>query len=63
LSISNDPTPDELLFARQLGVDCVYTWVKPEQRAYEYLTRLRERVEKYGLRLYNVGNIAVAKND
>ena len=61
--IEPDPNDAELLFARQLGVDCVYTWVKPEQRNYEYLARLRERVELYGLRLYNVGNIAVAKND
>ncbi len=61
--VEPDPSEDELLFARQLGVDCVYTWVKPEQRAYEYLARLRERVERHGLRLYNVGNIAVAKND
>jgi mannonate dehydratase len=61
--IEPDPSDDELLFARQLGVDCVYTWVRPEQRDYEYLARLRERVEAHGIRLYNVGNIAVAKND
>ena len=61
--IDPEPSDDELLFARQLGVDCVYTWVRPEQRSYEYLARLRERVEAYGIRLYNVGNIAVAKND
>ena len=61
--IEPDPSDDELLFARQLGVDCVYTWVKPEQRHYDSLARLREHVESYGLRLYNVGNIAVAKND
>ena len=61
--IEPDPSDDELLFARQLGVDCVYTWVKTQQRNYEYLARLRERVESYGLRLYNAGNIAVAKND
>ena len=63
LFIEPDPSDDELLFARQLGVDCVYTWVRPEQRHYEYLARLRERVEAHGIRLYNVGNIAVAKND
>jgi mannonate dehydratase len=61
--IEPDPAEDELLFAHQLGVDCVYTWVRPEQRHYEHLARLRERVEEHGLRLYNVGNIAVAKND
>ena len=61
--IEPDPSDDELLFARQLGVDCVYTWVTVQQRTYEYLARLRERVEAHGLRLYNAGNIAVAKND
>ena len=61
--IEPDPSDDELLFARQLGVDCVYTWIKTQQRTYEYLARLRERVESYGLRLYNVGNMDVAKND
>ena len=61
--IEPDPSEDELLFARQLGVDCVYTWVKTEQRTYEHLARLRERVESHGLRLYNAGNIEVAKND
>ncbi len=61
--IEPDPAEDELIFAQQLGVDCVYTWVRPEQRHYEYLARLRERVEAHGIRLYNVGNIAVAKND
>jgi mannonate dehydratase len=61
--IDPEPSDDELLFARQLGVDCVYTWIKTQQRAYEYLVRLRGRVESFGLRLYNVGNMDVAKND
>jgi mannonate dehydratase len=63
MHIEPDPSDDELLFARQLGVDCVYTWIQTQQRSYEYLARLRERVESHGLRLYNVGNIEVAKND
>jgi mannonate dehydratase len=61
--IEPEPSDAELLFARQLGVDCVYTWIKTQQRTYEYLARLRERVESHGLRLYNVGNMDVAKND
>jgi mannonate dehydratase len=61
--IEPDPSDDELLFARQLGVDCVYTWIKTQQCTYEYLARLRERVESHGLHLYNVGNMDVAKND
>ncbi len=56
LNIGNDPTPDELLFARQLGVECVYTWVEPEQRSVNYLTDLRRRVEDAGLILWNAGS-------
>lgn len=63
LNISSDATPDELLFAQQLGVDCVYTWVRPEQRSVEYLTDLRRRVEDAGLILWNVGAYDIAKSD
>lgn len=61
--IEPEPSDDELLFARQLGVDCVYTWIKADQRAYDYLVSLRKKVESFGLRLYNVGNMDVAKSD
>ena len=63
MSIRPEANPDELLFARQLGVPCVYTWVREEQRNYEYLARLRERVEDAGLTLYNVGSFDVGKSD
>jgi len=54
---------DELLFARQLGVDCVYTWVNDSQRNVAFLTELRHKVEDAGLCLYNVGNMSVGKSD
>lgn len=63
LSIPSDPSEDDLLFAQQLGVDCVYTWVKDEQSNAAYLTKLRERVESYGITLWNVGNYRIAKSD
>ncbi len=63
MHISPEPTDEQLLFARQLGLDCVYTWVKPEQRTVEFLTALRRRVESYDLCLYNAGNMDVAKSD
>ena len=46
-SVSIRPDPDEaqLLFAKQLGIPCAYTWVSPEQTSVESLIRLRERVE------------------
>jgi len=63
LAISPDPAPDELTYARQLGVDCVYTWVRDDQRNAAYLTELRRKVEDAGLKLYNVGNMTVGKSD
>jgi mannonate dehydratase len=63
MSIRPDPSDEELLFARQLGIPCAYAWVSPEQRGYESLARLRERVEKAGLTLYNVGSFDVGKSD
>ncbi|HEY9075624.1 MAG TPA: mannonate dehydratase [Anaerolineaceae bacterium] len=61
--IQPDPKEEELLFARQLGMQCVYTWLKDHQRTTEYLIGLRQRVERHGLRLYNAGNMTVAKSD
>ena len=61
--IDADPTLAQLLFARQLGVDAVYAWVKPEQRSYKYLVNLRKRVEDAGLILHNVGSYDIAKSD
>ena len=64
-SISIRPDPDEaqLLFARQLGIPCAYTWVTEEQTGYESLVRLRERVEAAGLTLHNVGCYTLGKSD
>ncbi len=63
MHVSPEATPDELRFASQLGVDCVYTWVRDEQRSVAFLTELRHKVEDAGLRLNNVGNMTVAKSD
>jgi len=61
--VSPDPTDEELIFASQLGLQCVYTWVRDYQCSVEYLTGIRQRVEARGLTLWNVGNITVGKND
>ena len=63
MSIGPEPSQDELLFARQLGLDCVYTWVKEDQQHYEFLLNLRQKVKSAGLSLYNVGSKSVAKSD
>ena len=61
--INPDPDPEQLLFAKQLGLNHVYAWVKNEQRDYESLMALRQKVEAAGLSLYNVGNFDVGKSD
>jgi mannonate dehydratase len=63
MAIRSDIDEAELQFAAQLGVPCVYTWVRPEQRSYETLARLRQRVEAAGLELYMTGNMEVGKSD
>ena len=63
LNIAPEPTDEELIFARQLGIDHVYTWVGGHQRDYEFLINLRRRVESFDLTLFNVGNMDVGKSD
>ena len=63
MAISPESNEDQLLFARQLGMDCVYTWVGNNQCDYDFLLNLRQKVEDADLCLYNVGNMGVGKSD
>ena len=63
VSISPKATDEELLFARQLGVERVYTWVPEDQMDAGFLTKLRQKVDDAGLKLHNVGNMGVGKCD
>jgi len=63
MAIRPDAQDEELKFASQLGVPCVYTWVRSEQRNYDDLARLREKVESYGLELYMTGSYDLGKSD
>ena len=60
--IHPDPSDDELLYASQLGMACVYTWLNDDQCNLETITRLRQRVESYGLKLWMAGNMSLGKN-
>ncbi|MFW6007036.1 MAG: mannonate dehydratase [Halanaerobiales bacterium] len=62
IRINPEVSNEELLFARQLGVDCVYTWVKENQLDYKFLNNLRKKVNEQGLELYNVGNFDLGKS-
>jgi len=61
--IRPDPSDDELLFAYQLGMACVYTWINDDQCNYATIHQLRQRVEAAGLQLWMVGNMSLGKND
>ena len=63
MSVGSNPGEEALLFARQLGLDCVYTWVRGQQQEYAYLSDLRRRVGDAGLILWNVGRGEVGKCD
>jgi mannonate dehydratase len=62
LSLSAEPSADDLAFAQQLGVQAAYIWVRPEQRDAAFLTALRHKVEDAGIELYMVGNMNVGKS-
>ena len=63
MSIRPEVDQEELQFAAQLGVPCVYTWVRPEQRTHDALARLRVTVEAHGLELYMAGAYDLGKSD
>jgi len=61
MKIAPEVSDETLLLARQLGVDCCYTWVEPHQTNARFLSELRSRVEDHGLRLSNAGNLELGK--
>ena len=65
LSVRVGPTApeDDLTFARQLGAECVFTWVPEDRTGRRDLETLKRRVVDQGLELYNVGCFTLGKND
>jgi mannonate dehydratase len=57
-----NPTDDDLLFFKQLGVDCVSCAVTPELNSVEGLLRIRKRYADAGLLVHNIRNLAVTNN-
>ena len=51
-----DPTDDDLLFLNQIGVEYVSLPATPETANAESFTRMRERFESGGIKVYNVGS-------
>jgi mannonate dehydratase len=51
-----DPTDDDLLFLNQIGVEYVSLPATPENANPESFTRMRERYEAAGIKVYNIGS-------
>ncbi len=57
LAVTPEVRDEELIFANQLGVSHVFTWVDNGGiTEHESLLAIRKKVESFGLTLYNVGH-------
>jgi mannonate dehydratase len=58
-----EPTDEDLLFYRQLGVDCVFCAItKPEFNSVEGLLHIKKRYADAGLAVHNIRNLGVTNN-
>jgi len=57
-----DPTDEDLLFFKQLGVDCVFCAVTPELNSVEGLLTIKKRYAAAGLTVHNIRNLPVTNN-
>jgi mannonate dehydratase len=57
-----DPSDEDLLFFKQLGVDCVYCAVPPAFNSVEGVLKIKKRYADAGLSVHNVRNLAVTNN-
>jgi mannonate dehydratase len=56
------PTDDDLLFFRQLGVDCVQCSVRPALNSVDGLLQIKKRYADGGLTVHNIRNLPVTNN-
>lgn len=56
LQVSTNPSDEDLIFAKQLGVEYVSIPSSGDQATLENFSRWKERVEAAGLKVWNVGN-------
>jgi len=57
-----DPTVEDLLFFKQLGVDRVYCAVTPELNSVDGLLHIKKRYADAGLTVHNIRNLPVTNN-
>ena len=63
VQIPPDVSDEYLQFLQQMGVEYCYTWVSDEQACYEFLSGLKERTERFGIKIYNVGTMNLGKSE
>lgn len=63
VQISPDVSDEYLQFLQQMGINYCYTWVNDEQACYEFLRALKQRTERFGIRIYNVGTMNLGKSE
>ena len=61
--MSPEPSEEDLLFARQMGVEYAVVWTNAEHASCEYYTSRREIYEEAGFKLYGLGNGDVHNQD
>lgn len=63
LQMSPEPTPEDLQFAQQLGVQYAVLWTDGAHAGYDYYASRRELFEQAGLKIYGFGNVDVHNQD
>lgn len=58
-----DPTEEEMMLVRQMGVDYAVTWIDAGKASPEYYRSCREHFERGGIKLYGLGNGSVHNVD
>ena len=57
-----NPTDEDLLFFKQLGVDCVFCAVTSRDSSLESLLNIKKRYAEAGLTVHNIRNLEVTNN-
>ena len=61
--VSPEPTPEDLAFIKQMGVDYVVLWTSGDKASYEYYASRRTLFEEVGLKIYGFGSSSVHNQD
>src|SRR4051794_39286297 len=62
LATPAEPTDEDLVFYKQLGVDCVFCAVPPKFNSAEGLLQIKKRYSDAGLTVHSMRNLAVTNN-